>query len=393
MHPLDGITVVAIEQAVAAPLATRQLADQGARVIKIERPGTGDFAREYDETIRGLGSAFAWLNRSKESLVLDLKHPAALDVMMRLLGRADVLVQNLAPGAAAGLGLGTEQLCQKFPRLIACDISGYGDRGPYRNKKAYDLLIQGEAGLIAITGTPEDPAKTGISSADIAAGMYAYSGILTALYHREKTGHGGHLKVSLFEALCEWMLWPLYYSHFGGKPFVRSGPNHAAICPYGPFRAGDGKTVIIGIQNEREWKRFCKTVLNRPELPGDPRFSSMSRRVVNREALTAMIEGSFSAMTANELTELLDRAEIANSNLNDLDAVWNHPQLAALDRWREVDSPAGRIPTLVPPALLDGCEPRLDPVPSLGQHSASILTELGFDQSQIERLKNEQVVS
>jgi len=284
MAPLDGITVVTIEQAVAAPFATRQLADLGARVIKIERPQTGDFARAYDQTVRGMASSFVWLNRSKESLTLDVKHPRSSEILNRLMERADVFVQNLAPGAAARLGLSADALLERYPRLVVCDISGYGDTGPYRDKKAYDLLIQGESGLMSITGTPEAPAKAGNSIADISAGMYAYSGILVALFQREKTGKGGRVEVSMFEALCEWMMFPLYYANCGGLPFRRSGPNHAAIFPYGPFHTNDGRTVMIGIQNEREWKVFCERVLNCPEITADPRFDSNSQRVANRDS-------------------------------------------------------------------------------------------------------------
>jgi itaconate CoA-transferase len=392
MLPLDGIIVVALEQAVAAPFATRQLADLGARVIKVERPRTGDFGRGYDETVRGMSASFAWLNRSKESFTLNLKHPRAPEIMSRLIERADVFLQNLAPGAAARLGLSAEPLLARFPRLIVCDISGYGDSGPYRDKKAYDLLIQGEAGLMSITGTPEVPAKTGNSIADISAGMYAYSGILAALLLREKTGKGTRVEVSMFEALCEWMTFPLYYSHFGGVPYTRSGPNHTAIVPYGPFRAGDGKVVIIGIQNEPEWKVFCERVLKCPELADDLRFNSNSRRVANREVLSSMIEAAFAKFQIKELLELLDATGIANSQMNNLEEVWNHPQLQSRKRWRSVESGVGQIPVLVPPAMPSGAEPRLDSIPELGAHVDALLTELGYSRPEIENLYTEQVV-
>ncbi|MBZ5698541.1 MAG: CoA transferase [Acidobacteriia bacterium] len=392
MLPLDGIIVVTLEQAVAGPFATRQLADLGARVIKIERPHTGDFARGYDETVHGMASIFVWLNRSKESLTLNLKHPRAPEIMSRLIERADVFLQNLAPGAAARLGLSAEALLARFPRLIVCDISGYGDSGPYRDKKAYDLLIQGEAGLISVTGTPEVPSKTGISTADISAGMYAYSGILAALLQREKSGKGTRVEVSMFETLCEWMMFPLYYAHFGGVPFTRSGPNHATIFPYGPFRAGDGKVVIIGIQNEPEWKVFCERVLKRPELCGDSRFGSNSRRLANREALGLIIESAFAQLKTKDLLELLDAAGIANSQMNNLEDVWNHPQLANRKRWRTVESGAGPIPVLLPPGMPSGAEPRLDRIPELGANVEALLTELGYSRPEIEHLRAEQVV-
>jgi itaconate CoA-transferase len=392
MLPLDGIIVVALEQAVAGPFATRQLADLGARVIKIERPHTGDFARGYDEAVHGMAAIFVWLNRSKESLTLNLKHPRAPEIMSRLIERADVFLQNLAPGAAARLGLSAEALLARFPRLIVCDISGYGDSGPYRDKKAYDLLIQGEAGLISITGTPEVPSKTGISTADISAGMYAYSGILAALLQREKSGQGTRVEVSMFEALCEWMMFPLYYDHFGGVPFIRSGPNHTTIYPYGPFRAGDGKVVIIGIQNEPEWKTFCERVLKRPELCSDARFGSNSRRVANRVALRLIIEAAFAQLKMKDLLELLDAAGIANSQMNNLEDVWNHPQLANRKRWRTVESNAGQIPVLLPPGMPSGAEPRLDRIPELGANVEALLTELGYSRLEIENLRAEQVV-
>lgn len=392
MRPLDGITVVAVEQAVSAPFATRQLADLGARVIRVERPGEGDFARRYDETVRGLSSYFVWLNRSKESLTLDLKHPRAGEIMARLIARADVFVQNLAPGAAERLGLGADALRRRHGRLIVCDISGYGGRGPYRDKKAYDLLIQSEAGLLAVTGTPETPSKAGISIADIAAGMYAYSGILSALYQRERTGQGAHLEVSMLEALAEWMSTPLYYAHYGGAAPERTGASHATIYPYGPFRTGDGKSVMLGVQNEREWRAFCGIVLERPEAAGDPRFASNSHRVRNREALADLIEAAFARLTAEQAVARLEAAQIANARLNGMEEVWNHPQLEARDRWREVQTPAGPIAALVPPATLSSSEARMDPVPALGEHTDLVLAEIGFSGEEIARLRAERAV-
>jgi itaconate CoA-transferase len=392
MRPLDGITVVTLEHAIAAPLATRHLADLGARVIKIERPGKGDFARGYDERARGLASHFVWTNRSKESLTLDVKHAEARAVLMRLVAKADVLVQNLAPGAAARLGLFVEALRPQYPRLIVCDISGYGLDGPYRDKKAYDLLIQAEAGLLSVTGTPEQPAKAGISIADIAAGMYAYSNILAALIQRERTGIGSHIDVAMLEALGEWMKYPLYYTLDGAPPPQRTGAAHATIFPYGPFRAGDGKTVLLGVQNEREWAVFCRVVLQRPELTEDERFETNSRRVENREPLTAIIQEAFAPLTAAQVVERLDQAQIANARMNEIEEVWAHPQLKARNRWRETATPAGPLPALLPPGTIDTFEPRMDAVPALSEHTDAILGELGYIQADIERLRAERAI-
>ena len=392
MRPLDGITVVSLEQAVAAPFATRQLADLGARVIKIERPEGGDFARTYDETVRGMSSHFVWLNRSKESLTLNLKHSDAGEIMNRLIAKADVFVQNLAPGASVRLGLGAESLAARHERLIVCDISGYGNSGPYRDKKAYELLIQSEAGLVSITGSPDAPAKAGISVADISAGMYAYSGILSALYMREKTGKGSRFEVSMFEALGEWMGYPSYYTHFGGTPPSRTGARHATIYPYGPFKAGDGKSIMFGLQNDREWKTFCRLVLKQPELATDPRFSSNTRRVENSELLGGIIDGLFGKMTVEEVVWLLDQAQIANARINSMEEVWSHPQFEARDRWREVDTQAGPIPALLPPATFAGFEARMDPIPPLGSHTSSILEEIGYSSNEIERLQKDAAV-
>jgi len=379
MQPLEGITVIALEQAVAAPLATRHLADLGARVIKIERPGVGDFARGYDTTVRGMSSHFVWLNRSKESLTLDVKAAEAQDVFTRLLSRADVFVQNLAPGAAERLSLGAGELRQKYPRLIVCNLSGYGASGPYRDKKAYDLLIQSEAGLLSITGTEDEPSKAGISVADIAGGMYAYSAILTALLMRQHTGQGTTIEVSLFEALGEWMGYPAYYTKYGGKAPARTGAAHAAIAPYGPFQSEDQKRVFLSIQNEREWERFCHLVLQRGELAGDPRFDSGPRRVANRRELHLAIEEVFCRLRASDIVARLEEAQIANARMNSVQEFLEHPQLASRKRWRDIDSPVGKLSALVPPADLEGMEPVMGPIPSLGQHTNLILNEIGFD--------------
>ncbi len=392
MRPLDGITVVTIEHAVSAPFATRHLADLGARVIKIERPGEGDFARGYDGTVLGLSAFFVWLNRSKESLTLNLKHPRAKELIARLIERADVFVQNLAPGAADRLGLGWEDLLARHPRLVVCDISGYGGGGPYRDKKAYDLLIQSEAGMLSITGTPDTPSKVGVSIADISAGVYGYSGILSALYQREKTGKGMRIEVSMLEALGEWMSFPLYYAHYGGTAPPRSGASHATIYPYGPFRTGDSKSVILGVQNEREWRAFCDSVLGCPEVAGDPRFDSNSRRVANRDALTRMIEEAFARLTAEQVVARLDAAQIANARINEMEEVWKHSQLAARGRWREVNTPAGPIAALLPPVTLSTSEAYMGGVPALGEHTDSVLSGLGFSAEEIVELRAEAVV-
>ena len=390
MLPLEGITVVTLEHAIAAPFCTRQLADQGARVIKVERPGVGDFARAYDTRVDGLASHFVWTNRSKESLTLDLKHAAAPEVLARLLQDADVLVQNLAPGAAARMGLSYEVLSAQYPKLIVCDISGYGNNdanpGPYRDKKAYDLLIQSESGFVSITGTPDEPSKAGCSIADIAAGMYAYTGILNALIERGRTGRGKHLDVSMLEAMTEWMGYPLYYAYQGAPPPPRAGAAHATIYPYGPFATGDAKTVMLGLQNEREWQVFCQQVLLQPGLAVDERFNTNARRTADRAALKALIEQAFAALSAVQVVERLDAAGIANAQVNTLADVWAHPQLQARGRWTEVMTPVGPVPALLPP----GCtEARMDPVPALGQHSRSVLAGLGFAEQQIEQWARE----
>jgi len=378
MRPLAGLTVVSIEQAVAAPFATRQLADLGARVIKVERPGPGDFARDYDETVRGMSSHFVWLNRSKESLALDLKQDHGREAMRRLLADADVFVQNLAPGAAARLGLGAEELRARHPRLVHCSISGYGAGGPYTGKKAYDLLVQCEAGVLSVTGSPDAPAKVGISIADIAAGMYAYTGVLTALLRRHQTQEGATIEISMLEALAEWMGFPMYYALYGGSAPPRTGASHAAIAPYGPFVCGDGKQVFLGIQNEREWRVFCEQVLIDPPLAEDPRFSSNSLRVRNRDALEEVINAEVADASSGEVVERLDRAGIANARLRDMFELGDHPQLATRERWSEVDSPVGSLRTLVPPATLDDDEPVMGRIPGPGEHTRAILEELGM---------------
>ena len=386
IRPLDGITVISLEHAVAAPFCTRQLADLGARVIKVERPGSGDFARGYDQRVNGQSSHFTWINRSKESLALDVKQPQAKQALLDLLKTADVLVQNLAPGAAARMGLSYTALKAHNPKLIVCDISGYGADGPYRDKKAYDLLIQSEAGFLSVTGTPETPSKSGISVADIAAGMYAYTNILSALLLRGKTGSGSHIDVSMLEAMGEWMGYPLYYAYDGAPPPPRTGASHASIYPYGPFVAGDGKTVMLGLQNEREWKAFCDTVLQLPAVATDARFCSNAQRNAHREALQALILQTFAALTAAQVVDRLEAAGIANARVNDMADLWQHPQLQARQRWRTVGTPAGEVPALLPPGVNSAFDYRMDPIPAVGQHNASILAELGWSAEQIAAL-------
>lgn len=386
-RPLDGIVVVALEHAVAAPLATRHLADNGARVIKIERPGSGDFARAYDQRVRGLASHFVWTNRGKESVTLDLKHAQALPVLHRLLARADVFVQNLAPGAAARLGLDAESIHRINPRVIVCGVSGYGEGGPYRDKKAYDLLIQAEAGLLSITGSEGEMAKAGISIADIAGGMYAYSGILNALILRSRTGRGCNIEVSLLDCLAEWMGYPLYYAFDGAAPPARTGATHATIYPYGPFQAGDGKTVMIAIQNEREWALFCEKVLDAPELARDPRFDANAGRSANREQLESILRQRLVQLNSAELIALLDAASIANAAVNTVDGLREHAQLRARERWADVGSPAGPVPALRPPPLTDAFATQMGDIPSLGAHTDGVLAWLGYGEAEIAALR------
>ena len=377
--PLSGHLVVSLEQAIAGPFCTRQLADLGARVIKIERPGLGDFNRYHDKRIKGQCSHFAWTNRSKESLALDLKEPGDLAALKKIVAKADALVQNLAPGASERMGLGYESLKEKHPGLIVCDISGYGSTGPYKDKKAYDLLIQSESGFLSVTGSPGMPAKSGISIADIAAGVTAYNNILAAVIQRNKTGKGCRLDVSMLESLAEWMTFPLYYSYDGAPGPALAGAEHAAIYPYGPFDTGGGGTVMLGMQNEREWGIFCNDILQKPELMQDERFSSTSIRSKNRKELKTIIEEVFSEFSADEVLERLQKAGIANARVNDMAGLWAHPQLKARDRWTEVDTPNGMIPALKPAGASEGFEVRMDPIPAVGEHQEAILKEFGIE--------------
>jgi itaconate CoA-transferase len=388
--PLNGlladVTVVSVEQAVAAPFATRQLADLGARVIKVERPGPGDFARHYDATVKGLASYFVWLNRGKQSLSLNLKSAAGRSVLDRLIDRADVFVQNLAPGAAARMGLSAEVLRRRHERLIVCDISGYAPGGPFGNRRAYDLLVQCETGLLSVTGTQDAPAKAGISVADIAGGMYAFSSILAALYARERTGAGAALQVSLFESLTEWMAQPMYYAMYTGVPPARTGTSHATIAPYGTFRTGGGGTVQLGVQNDREWRRLCAQVLGRPELADDPRFATNAARVAARAELGREIEAALSAHSPDDVLALLDAAQIANARLNTVGDLLTHPQLE--HRWAEVASPAGPIRALPFPVDIGGAKPAFSPIPAVGEHTGAILAELGLTEDEIAALRS-----
>lgn len=391
-RPLDGTTILSLEHAVAAPFATRQLADLGARVIKVERPGSGDFARSYDSRVRGEASYFVWANRSKQSLTLDVKTQPGRQVLGRLLQISDVLVQNLAPGAAARLGLSGPDLRSRLPALILCDISGYGNSGPMRDKKAYDLLIQAEAGLLSVTGSQDEPARAGISVADISAGMYAFSSILAALIQRQRTGLGSHIEVSLFDSLLEWMGNPIYYAFEGQPPAARTGASHPSIYPYGPFATADGKIIMVGLQNEREWAAFCAHVLQQPQLTLDERFDTNAQRSVNRDALRGFIHEVFLSLTGDEVLARLDRAAIGNATVNDMSAVWEHPQLRARNRWSQVDSPGGPIPALKPPPVFDTFEAHMGPVPKVGEHSDAILSELGYTASEILGLREARIV-
>ncbi|KUN09755.1 carnitine dehydratase [Streptomyces yokosukanensis] len=391
--PLSGITVVSVEQAVAAPFATRQLADLGARVIKVERPGDGDFARRYDTTVHGESSYFVWLNRSKESVTLDLKSGPGRRILEQLLARADVFVQNLAPGAAGRMGLGADALHERFPSLIPCSISGYGTTGPWADRKAYDLLVQCQTGLVSLTGSPSEPARAGISVADIAAGMYAYSGILTALFTRATTGVARAVEVSLFEALAEWMHQPAYYTRFGGTQPPRIGTQHATIAPYGAYPCADGKDVLFSIQNEREWAALCKRFLHDPGLVDDPRFATGSARVAHRDELNAIVAERCAGSDSAEVKKALDETGIANAGVNDVEEFLDHPVLAGRGRWRDVSIPAGvEVPALIPPADLEGVTPRMDAVPAVGEHTATVLTELGYGPAEIEVLRADGVL-
>ena len=376
--PLSGITVVSLEQAIAAPLASRHLADWGARVIKIELPGRGDFCRDYDHVMNGMSSQFVWTNRSKESLALDIKAPEAKEILDALLAKADVFLQNLAPGAAKRLGLDAETLVERFPRLIACDVSGYGSGGPYSQKKAYDLLVQCETGFLSINGTEEQPAKCGIAIADIATGMYILNGVLMALFNRERTGKGLAFEVSLFDSMSEWMSYPAYYTSGAGKSPRRTGAKHAIIAPYGPFRTGDGAVIFLGVQNEREWNAFCARVLDNAELGLDIRFSSNPLRMENRDALEKLIEDHFAKMPVEQVLARLDQAGIANARMNTVASFLGHEQLHRRGRVTEVGSPAGPLMSFLPAVTIPGTSPVMGPVPSVGEHTEAILAELGF---------------
>lgn len=391
MQPLRGVTVVSLEQAIAAPYASRHLADLGARVIKLERPLVGDFARGYDTRVEGQSSHFVWTNRNKESLTLDIKDPRGVGIARRLLATADVFIQNLAPGATARAGLGAEELQRDNPGLVVCDISGYGLGGPYESMKAYDLMVQSEAGLLSVTGTADDVAKVGISVSDIAAGMYAYSSILAALLERGRTGRGAHLDVSMLEATVEWMGFPLYYTYDGAPPPPRAGAAHATIYPYGPFVAGDGVTVMMAIQNEREWQRFCERFLLDSTIATREEYATNSARNHHREALGALIAARFAELTGEEATRALAEVPVAHARVNSMHDVWQHPQLAARGRWHRVATPGGDVPTLTPPGLTTD-HPRTDPVPGLGEHTRAILSELGFSGDEVDALAVDHVV-
>lgn len=392
MRPLEGVTVVALEHVIAGPFCTRQLADLGARVIKIERPEVGDPARAYDTRVKGMASHFVWTNRSKESITLDLKREEARRIVHQLLESADVLLQNLAPGAAARMGFSFEALHSKYPKLIVCDISGYGSYGPYRDKKAYDLLIQSESGLLSVSGTPETPSKAGCSIVDIASGMYAYTNILAALIERGRSGKGSRIDISMLESMVEWMSFPLYYAYDGATPPVRAGASHATIYPYGPFPAGDGKVVMLGLQNEREWATFCDKVLLDPALKTDPRFDAGPKRSAARKDLYDIIVGIFASLTAEQVVQRLDDAQIGNARMNDMHDVWHHAQLRARERWVQVDTEQGPIDALLPPGVPKEFDPRMDPIPAIGQHTDAILGELGYDRPAIEKLRADGVV-
>ncbi len=392
--PLNDIRVVSLEHAIAAPFCTRQLADLGAEVIKVERPDVGDFARGYDQRVKGSSSHFVWTNRSKKSLSLNLKDSAAITVLEELLKETDVLVQNLAPGAAKRLGLSYEALEERFPHLIVCNISGYGEDGPYQNRKAYDLLIQSEAGFLSTTGFPGDQgmAKAGCSIADIAAGMYAYTAVLAAILSRSKTGKGSKIDISMLESLVEWMGYPMYYAFEGAEPPQRAGASHATIYPYGPFPAGDGKSVMLGLQNEREWISFCENILLMPDLALDSRFVSNFKRSENRSALQDIIWEVFSKFNAEEILKKLDNAGIANAHVNEMCDVWSHPQLQARNRWVDIESLGGTIPALLPPSNNSSYSPTMGKVPALGEHSVTILEGLGYRSREIENLKDKKVI-
>ncbi|MBV8096183.1 MAG: CoA transferase [Acetobacteraceae bacterium] len=385
MLPLEGIRVISLEHAVAAPLCTRHMADLGAEVIKVERPGEGDFARGYDTSVKGQSSFFIWLNRGKRSITLDLKNPAAADILDRLIAQADVLVQNLAPGAAGRIGLGYPELAPNYPGLVVTDISGYGESGPYAQKKAYDLLVQAESGIITVTGTPEEPARVGISIVDIATGMYALSGTLAALLRRAKTGRGANVKIAMLDAIAEWMTYPLYQGAYAGAAPKRLATSHPAVAPYGPHATKDGQ-VIFGLQNDREWTAFCVKVLRQPGLVQDPRFATNTARCAHRAEVTSIIESFFAGYSSAEVVSLLDAAGIASGRLNDVHAVWRHAQFAVRGRWRDVATPAGPVRALLPPFTFGDADPVMGAVPGLGQHTDTILRQMGYSQAEIAQL-------
>lgn len=386
VRPLDGVTVVSLEQAIAAPYCTRMLADLGARVIKIERPGTGDFARAYDTRAKGLASHFVWCNRSKESVTLDLKHPEAVDAVKELLRTADVFVQNLAPGATDRLGLGGDILRELNPRLITCNISGYGAGGAWSDRKAYDLLIQAESGFLSITGPKDEPAKAGLSIADISAGVSAANAVLAALVLRARTNEGTTLDISMLEAMTEWMGYPLYYAYEDAPPPPRAGAGHATIYPYGPYKTSDG-TVLFGLQNDREWKLFAELVLQRPDMAADERFNGNHGRNAHRDIIEPVILSTFASITSDEATARLEKANIGTARVNEMRDVWEHPQLRDRDRWTTVESPAGPLRALRPISG-DAWEPRMDPVPELGADTQRVLGSLGLSPEVIERISN-----
>ncbi|MFD3438785.1 CaiB/BaiF CoA transferase family protein [Streptomyces sp. NPDC058685] len=392
--PLDGVTVVAVEQAVSAPFATRQLADLGARVIKIERPDGGDFAREYDTAAHGLASHFVWCNYGKESIAVDLKDPRGREIARRLVADADVFVQNLAQGAAARLGLDAATLCAAHPRLVAVDISGYGAEGPYAHKRAYDMLVQCEAGLVSVTGTAERPVKAGIPAADIAAAMYAFSGVLAALLRRGVSGRGGPVEISMLESLAEWMGHPLHYGMHGGQPPARTGLAHAVIAPYDAYTTADGGQVLLSVQNDREWRRLAEQVLELPDLGTDPHFATNTARTANRVRTDAAVGLALGKLGTQEAVDRLEAAGIACARLNDVTDVAGHPQLAARDRWREVGSPVGPLKALLPPITLPGGpEVPMGAVPALGEHTDALLRSLGMTDEGTAALRRDGVVA
>ena len=390
--PLEGIRMIDLTSMLSGPWATMIVADQGADVIKVEEPRRGDHTRSYGNRRNDFSASFLNLNRNKRSIVLDLKTPEGLEACLKLAERCDAVLYNIRPQAMARLGLSYRELSALKPEIIVCDISGYGSDGPYRDKKAYDLLIQSESGFLSVTGTEAEPSKAGPSIADISAGMYAYGNILAALLQRQKTGRGQHLDISMLESLVEWMNYPLYYAFDGAAPPRRTGASHATIYPYGPFPAGDGKVVMLGLQNEREWGAFCEKVLLQPQLASEERFSSNSRRSAARDELRRIILDAFATLTADEVIARLDDAQIANAHVNDMHAVWAHPQLQARHRWREVGTPAGAVPALLPPGSWEEGDPRMDPVPALGEHSGAILAGLGYPVDRIAALRSAGVI-